>query len=750
MPDIGAKITLEGERAYREALKEITNGQKVMRAELELVTAKFEGQGDAIDALAEKKDVLERTLNGERDRIDLLSQALENAASQFGEADTRTMKYQEQLYAAQAAAAKLETQIGMLNGQMADREKADRFSDAIRQQADAIDGAAQKQEMLESELKKLDAQYDATGNKSEILREKQRNLTEQIENQQTKIDALREVLEKASETYGENSDEVRRWQKELDSAEGELAEMQGALDDTTDKAGDGQGGLGHAIVQLADKFGITLPEGMKATLESFGQFDAGTALVIGGAGAIASAIIAAEKAMIGITKEAAFRADDLNTLSAKTGISTEVLQEYEFMAEKIDTSVDTIAKANARLVMNMNTARNATKDTNAVMAFRELGIEYADAEGELRDSREVFGEVIDALREMDNETERDAAAMALFGRSAQELNPMIKAGSERMRELAQAAHDTGYVLSEEELGSLNGLSDAFDSFDKLIDTTKNKLALEFTPTMTDSLGKLQTFATDLSKALQDSGIVDVLATILEDVTGIVKPAKELGDDVLPKINTTLRPVAYALAVIRDSVRTIGSMLNVVKLFSEGPQAYFQGIGQASGIWGLMDEKYFNATQQLVADWKAADAEVEKQREEIQKKINDYYENGPTVATWEEMAEEMGLGLAAPIYKRPIDTADRTGREVEIIDIPLLDGQNAIGAHNWRGGFTRVGENGPENVWLPRGSRIETAQASRGNGDTYITVTIDAKNVREFNDVIAAAERARMQLRKAAG
>ena len=289
MPDIGAKITLEGERAYREALKEITNGQKVMRAELELVTAKFDGQGDAIDALAEKKDVLERTLNGERDRIDVLSDALERAATQFGEADQRTMKYQEQLYAAQTAAAKLEGQIQTLNGQMADREKADRFSDAIRQQADAIDGATQRQEMLESEMKKLDAQYDATGNKSEILREKQRNLTEQITNQQTKIDALREVLEKASETYGENSDEVRRWQKEMDSAEGELAEMQGALDDTTDKAGDGQGGLGHAIVQLADKFGITLPEGMKATLESFGQFDAGTALVIGGAGAIASA-----------------------------------------------------------------------------------------------------------------------------------------------------------------------------------------------------------------------------------------------------------------------------------------------------------------------------------------------------------------------------------------------------------------------------------------------------------------------------
>ena len=50
--------------------------------------------------------------------------------------------------------------------------------------------------------------------------------------------------------------------------------------------------------------------------------------------------------------------------------------------------------------------------------------------------------------------------------------------------------------------------------------------------------------------------------------------------------------------------------------------------------------------------------------------------------------------------------------------------------------------------LPRGSSILSAQESReAVGDTYVTVTIDAKNVREFNDVIRIVENARMNARK---
>ena len=58
-------------------------------------------------------------------------------------------------------------------------------------------------------------------------------------------------------------------------------------------------------------------------------------------------------------------------------------------------------------------------------AFQELGVSITDASGQLRDRQEVFYEVIDALGRIENVTERDAVAMDIFGRSAQELNPLI-------------------------------------------------------------------------------------------------------------------------------------------------------------------------------------------------------------------------------------------------------------------------------------------------------------------------------------
>ena len=41
--DIGARIGIEGEKEYKKAIQDIVSGQKVLKSELELVAAKFEG-----------------------------------------------------------------------------------------------------------------------------------------------------------------------------------------------------------------------------------------------------------------------------------------------------------------------------------------------------------------------------------------------------------------------------------------------------------------------------------------------------------------------------------------------------------------------------------------------------------------------------------------------------------------------------------------------------------------------------------
>ena len=77
------------------------------------------------------------------------------------------------------------------------------------------------------------------------------------------------------------------------------------------------------------------------------------------------------------------------------------------------------------------------------------------------------------------------------------------------------------------------------------------------------------------------------------------------------------------------------------------------------------------------------------------------------------------------------------------------GKNAQGTDYWRGGRTWVGEEGPEIVELPRGSRIipnkQASQISNATNNYYIT--IDAKNVSDFNRVVDMANQMQMATRR---
>lgn len=77
------------------------------------------------------------------------------------------------------------------------------------------------------------------------------------------------------------------------------------------------------------------------------------------------------------------------------------------------------------------------------------------------------------------------------------------------------------------------------------------------------------------------------------------------------------------------------------------------------------------------------------------------------------------------------------------------GRNAQGTDNWRGGTTWVGEEGPELVTLPKGSKITPANEAAAAGTTinYNYITIDAKNVQDFNRVVDLAQQQRMGLRR---
>jgi hypothetical protein len=173
-------------------------------------------------------------------------------------------------------------------------------------------------------------------------------------------------------------------------------------------------------------------------------------------GAVAGA--AAVAGITALATAAITNADNLQKMADKTGLTAERLQELQYIGVDLGVELDTIAGAQAKLTKSMDAARKGTK--TAADAYKTLGIDVTDSNGQLRDAKTVMLEAFDALGKVGNETERDALAQKLFGKSAQELNPLIKAGAAELERMAQAARDSGAVMSNESVAGLDAFGDA--------------------------------------------------------------------------------------------------------------------------------------------------------------------------------------------------------------------------------------------------------------------------------------------------
>ena len=157
---------------------------------------------------------------------------------------------------------------------------------------------------------------------------------------------------------------------------------------------------------------------------------------------------------ISFLADAAKMADDINTLATTTGLSTETIQKYTYAADLCDISLETLADSIKQTKLAM------TSDSKTAL-FDELNVKIRDTAGNLRDSESVFFDVIDALSQIPNETERDAKAMELLGESAQKLNTIIVDGGDSFRKIS--ADMEKYILPQSTLDRLNDFNNKIDT-----------------------------------------------------------------------------------------------------------------------------------------------------------------------------------------------------------------------------------------------------------------------------------------------
>lgn len=87
--------------------------------------------------------------------------------------------------------------------------------------------------------------------------------------------------------------------------------------------------------------------------------------------------------------------------------------------------------------------------TGAAAAIQGLGVSVVDASGNMRAQEDVFADVITALQNIEDESQRTAAAQAIFGRGAMELGPLLNTSAADTQAMRDRVHELGGVMSNE-------------------------------------------------------------------------------------------------------------------------------------------------------------------------------------------------------------------------------------------------------------------------------------------------------------
>lgn len=426
-----------------------------------------------------------------------------------------------------------------------------------------IDGNTKK---LNDSLKSVDSQLSSTksalrdvekllkldpGN-VELLRQKQELLNTAVETTKERLDQLKGALDSDL-----TPDQMDALQREIIATEQSLADYEeqargaaGANDglasstnDAKDAAADANTGWSESRAVLAD----LAKEGLDKAAEAAKKL----AEYISGA----------------VTESSAY-ADDILTLATEFGISTDALQEFQYMAGLTDTDLSTITGSMKRLTKILG---ETAKTGEASDAFKRLGINLYEADGRMRSANDVFLDVIDRLGNMEEGVERDALAMELFGKSAQELNPLIATGKEGIAAYAQEAHEMGAVLDGEALGALGEMDDGFVRLEQAGVALKNTIGVALAPAITAVTNAIislsqwfQNLDPDMQKTiLTITGLVAVVVPAIAIVVQVVETIKGL-KAVFEGLSLTLNlaaagPIAAIVAGIA-AVIAIGVLL----------------------------------------------------------------------------------------------------------------------------------------------------------------------------------------------
>lgn len=411
----------------------------------------------------------------------------------------------------------------------------------------------------QDQLKDVERLLKLDPKNTELLAQKQKLLGDQINNAKNKLDSLKKA-QATMDANGvdKNSDQYMALQREIISTENELASLESAAKKTSDAM--------SGIATAADK----VATGAQKVADKTRGLSAAAAGALGAIGGLAIKTVKS--------------ADELNTLAKQTGFSVEELQKFQYASDLVDVSMEDITGAATKL------KKSVAGDSKEL---EKLGVKTKNADGSFRNINDIFYDTLAALGDVQNETERDTLAMAIFGRSADSLAGIVDDGGKSLKELGQEAEDMGLIMGQDTVDSLNNVNDQMDRLKAQATAT---LAQEGAKAMEVLLPLFEKVVSGISSIIEWVGSLDeqqlqTIITIL-GVVAAISPLASLISKIssmiafIPTLLSTLgaamtwlmaNPIVLVIAGIVALVALIATKGDQIKNILNKVDAFLQGV-----------------------------------------------------------------------------------------------------------------------------------------------------------------------------
>ena len=562
----GLKLGIEGEREFKNSLKEINTTFKVLGSELTLVSSQFDKQDKSVEAVSARSRVLNKEIEEQKKKIALLAEALENAAQSFGESDRRTQNWQIELNKAKAELNKLDKEL-------------DENEKALDDTADGFDDAEKQADQFGDEVKNAGNDAKESSGKLEMIGKVAKGIGIALPAAVAAIGvAVKKtvgLINDCVEVYADFDDSMRQVTATMGMSSEDIAQSGGDFEKLSQAAKDAGSSTRFSASEAAEALNYLALAGYDAnkSIETMPKV-----LNLAAAGgldlAYASDLVTDSMSALGLSSsDLDTFMDQMAKTSQKSNTSVQQLGEAILVcagtAKMTGQDLDNINTALGVMADNgIKGAEGGTHLRNVLLALstptdkgakqlKQLGVEVYDAQGNMRQLDDVLTDLDKSMANM-TQAEKTAAIKNIFNKTdIAAVNTLLFSTSGRFKEL------NGLVLDSK--GAAQEMADAMES--GLAGTERSwKSALEGLQIETGTI-----FADIKQKALTD--LTDVVRGLTQGLSAANGDWSKIGDSVgsaiegiLSKVNSYL-PTVVNMAVGIISALVTGMSNNVDQVVS---------------------------------------------------------------------------------------------------------------------------------------------------------------------------------------